>query len=325
MRARSGRLAFTLIELLVVIAIIAILIALLVPAVQKVREAAARTQCVNNLKQIGLALHNYEGAFKVFPAGANYPIGGTGVCWSLQARLLPYLEQENLLKLADTTQPYSTQPAVPQARVGVYQCPSEINARPRPDGAITHFPLNYGFNFGTWMVYNPTTQQPGDGAFVVNSSLRPTSFTDGMSNTIGLSEIKAFTPYLRDGGSAPTTAPTSAAAISGLGGSFKTDSGHTEWVDARVHQTGFTTTFPPNTVVPHAVGGVTYDIDFNSSREGVSTSLVTYAAVTSRSYHSGMVHVLFMDGSARSVTSAITPANWRALGTRAGGEAVSDY
>src|SRR6187401_666147 len=93
----THRRGFTLIELLVVIAIIAILIALLVPAVQKVRESAARTQCVNNLKQLGLAMHNYEGAYKTFPQGRNqYP----KVVSSL-ARLLPFIEQANAQKLVN--------------------------------------------------------------------------------------------------------------------------------------------------------------------------------------------------------------------------------
>src|SRR5512147_3116183 len=102
LRVRRTRVGFTLIELLVVIAIIAILIALLVPAVQKVREAAARTQCVNNLKQIGLGLHNYEGAYKSFPmgssAGGSYAWGGggeTGLTWNnWRVTLLPYIEQD---------------------------------------------------------------------------------------------------------------------------------------------------------------------------------------------------------------------------------------
>jgi prepilin-type processing-associated H-X9-DG protein len=110
-----------------------------------------------------------------------------------------------------------------------------------------------------------------------------------------------------------------------LGGEFKTDSGHTEWVDARVHQTGFTTLFPPNTRVPYSSGGASYDIDFNSMREGQNATGITYAAVTSRSYHVGGVNVLLMDGSVRFVRSDISPVTWRALGTRAGGDVPGDF
>jgi prepilin-type N-terminal cleavage/methylation domain-containing protein len=326
MRMQQKRFAFTLIELLVVIAIIAILIALLVPAVQKVREAAARIQCLNNLKQMGLALHNYESAKKSFPSAGDYPVAATGDGWSLQARILPYIEQQNLENLCDFTKSYAVQGAVTQTRVALYQCPSEANNRERPDGAITHYPITYGINFGTWQVYNPTTRQSGDGAFAVNNPQRMGAYLDGTSNTMGIAEVKAFTPYLRDGGMPSTWSgapPATPAAVTAFGGSFKTDSGHTEWVDARVHQTGFTTVFTPNTVVPFTNGGIIYDVDFNSSREGKTTNQITFAAVTSRSYHHSMVHVLMMDGSARSVNNTVTLDTWRALGTRAGGEAFS--
>jgi prepilin-type N-terminal cleavage/methylation domain-containing protein len=320
--------AFTLIELLVVIAIIAVLIGLLVPAVQRVREAAARTQCQNNLKQIGLAVHNYENAMRAFPPGGAYPVGVAGASWSLQARILPYLEQENLQKLIDWNLPYSAQPLVTQQRVAVYLCPMDSGDRPRPDGAVTHYPLSYGINLGSWFIFNPLTAQVGDGAFVINISLHHRSFTDGLSNTVGVAEVKTWTPYLRDGGtpSAPSAPPPATpAAVAPMGGSFKPDSGHTEWVDARVHQTGFTTTFPPNTLVPYTNAGVNYDIDFNSRREGTTTNEITYAAVTSRSYHGNIVNALLMDGSVRPISNGIQAAVWKGLGSRAGGEILPDF
>jgi prepilin-type N-terminal cleavage/methylation domain-containing protein len=327
-RATRSR-GFTLIELLVVIAIIAILIGLLVPAVQKVREAAARTSCLNNLKQIGLALHNYENTHRAYPMAGKYPIGATGTSWSIQAHLLPYIEQENLQRLIDFNAPYASQPAVTAFRVPIYVCPSEINDKPRPDGAVTHYPLSYAANFGTWLLFNPLTGQSGDGVFRINQRQKPGAIRDGLSNTLAFAEVKAYTPYLRDGlqpSGVGAVTPTAPAAIGSFGGSFKTDSGHTEWVDARVHQSGFTTVFPPNTVVPHSASGANYDIDFNSSREGATIDKVTYAAVTARSYHGGsMVQVLLMDGSVRSVGNDIAPRTWQALGTSAGGEVVGDY
>ncbi|MBM4073179.1 MAG: DUF1559 domain-containing protein [Planctomycetes bacterium] len=320
-----SRKAFTLIELLVVIAIIAILIALLVPAVQKVREAAARTHCLNNLKQIGLALHNHLGARSKFPSAGTYPVGLTGSSFSMHAQLLPYIEQENLQKLIDFSLPYSAQPLVTQHRIATYFCPSEAKDMPRPDGALTHYPHTYGINMGTWFVYDPNTGEGGDGAFVVNRQMGVRHFVDGLSNTLALADVKAFTPYLRDGG-VPTgpgvPIPATPADVVAYGGSFKNNSGHTEWVDGRVHQTGFTTVFTPNTVVPYTSGGLNYDIDFTSRREGGHASQFTYAAVTSRSYHTGGVNVLLMDGSARAVSNSVASSVWRALGTAAGNEPI---
>ncbi len=316
---------FTLVELLVVIAIIGILVALLLPAVQAAREAARRMSCSNNLKQLGLALHNYHDTYKCFPPSATLPIGATYDSWSMQARLLPFLEKANLEDLIDWNYNYKSQPLVTQTRVPVYMCPSEVQDKERPDGALTHYPLNYGANFGTWFVYNPLVRSGGNGLVHPNSHTRFASITDGTSNTLAFSEVKAYNPYLRDGGNpaaAGAPIPALPADVTAYGGNFKTNSGHTEWVDGRVHQTGFTGTFVPNTVVPYTDGGVNYDVDFNSYREGKSINQLTYAAVTSRSYHPGGVNSCLADGSVRLFSETIDLAAWRAMSTRDGGEVV---
>lgn len=322
MRSRIARRGFTLIELLVVIAIIAILIALLLPAVQQAREAARRTQCRNNLKQIGLAMHNYLDVYSQFPPSACYPTAAVGPAksWSAHAYILPFLEQANLQDLIDWNLDYEEQGVVTETRVPTYLCPNEIRDEARADGSLKQYPLNYAFNMGTWFVYDRDTGRQGDGIALPNSSFDTADAIDGTSNTIAVSEVKAWQPYLRNGGvpaNLGAPAPAAPAAIAGFGGDFKPDSGHTEWVDGHVHQTGFTTTFPPNTVVPYSDGGEDFDIDFTSCRESwAGCSGPTYAVVTSRSYHAGTVFVLLLDGSSRSVSENIDHNTWRWLGSR---------
>ncbi|MBI3823565.1 MAG: DUF1559 domain-containing protein [Planctomycetes bacterium] len=333
------RSAFTLIELLVVIAIIAILIALLIPAVQKVREAAARTQCLNNLKQLGLASHGYMNVNKTMPANGIYRWNGSGVtqvsAWSALARMLPYVDQEALFRNINFGLPYSQQPAITSQRVALFVCPSETNDRGSGTDPVygnKHWPLNYAVNLGTWQVLTKPTMQGGDGAFSSNIGYGPAHITDGMSNTLAMADVKAYTNKVA--GSPNTIAygysvppPSSGSPPFGMPGmstSFDpTKFTHAEWVDGKVHETGFTTTFPPNTAVPFTSNGVTYDVDFVSAGE---TSVGdTYAAVTSRSYHAGLVNVLMMDGSARSLMSTVSLQTWRALGTRAANDVPVDF
>lgn len=353
MRTRLHRSGFTLIELLVVIAIIAILIALLVPAVQKVRAAAARTQCLNNLKQLGLALHGYMDANKSLPPNGIYAYNGTAVTqvspWSALARILPYIEQESLYRNINFSISYSQVPndAVASQRVTLFICPAD----PVDKGTGTNatygnatWTVNYGVNYGTWPVLTnkTTTMQGGNGAFAPDMGLKPVHFTDGMSNTLAMAEVKACTnrvtgvtatvaayPSIQTPPSSPAelnnSAPFGLAGLS-LAPFDATKFTHAEWVDGKVHETAFTTTFPPNTVVPFTSGGITYDVDFISATESSATLGDTYAAVTARSYHPGnVVNALLMDGSVRGVTSSISQQTWRALGTRDGGEQIPGY
>ncbi len=336
------RAAFTLIELLVVIAIIGILIALLLPAVQRVREAANRTKCANNLKQIGIAMLNYESTHSCFPPSLVHKPGTTfdsnNGSWSLHARILPYVEHGNAYALINLEAAWDAQgnTGVPKTRIPIYVCPSELNDRVRVDAnnAPYVYPQTYGFNFGTWFVYNPANGVGGDGVFFPNSYTRIGAITDGTSNTFCASEVKAFTSYVRntaDPGPIPPSTPESIAGlVSGgtykLGPNLNDNTGHTEWPDGRVHHSGITTVFPPNTKVPLTYQGVDYDIDYNSRQEGNSATALTYAAITARSYHtSGVVNVLLMDGAVRPTTKAVTQSVWRALGTRGGGEVGGEF
>jgi len=319
---------FTLVELLVVIAIIGILVALLLPAIQAAREAARRMSCRNNLKQIGLALQNYESTYGTFPPSLTLPANGLGDSWSAQARILPFIEEGHLFSEIDFTQSYNAAPQVKVLRIPPYSCPSEVNDRVRKDssGNPIHHPLSYGVNMGVWFVYDGNRNAGGDGVFAPNSFRSQGDILDGTSTTLCAAEVKAYSPYYRDSASAPGSIPIDSAGLCGTG-SFKQNSGHTEWVDGRVHQTGFTAVFTPNRQVPCSLTGTAYDIDWTSYREGKApgppSANPTFAAVTSRSFHPGIVNVVLMDGSARAISNDIEISIWRGLATRSGGEALS--
>jgi prepilin-type N-terminal cleavage/methylation domain-containing protein len=340
-RRRSG---FTLIELLVVIAIIAVLIALLLPAVQQAREAARRTQCKNNLKQIGLALHNYLSTHSVFPP--SFCIGAAkGGTWSITARILPFIDQANAFAMADLTVGYGDAPNSTNGITSQFlpfdRCPSEVNGI-NSNTAPSYFPPNYAYNLGTWKVFTPTSTNladggtPGDGAFAPNSNFTTAHFTDGTSNTLCASEVKCYTNNVGNDAAASDPYPTM-ATILGFNGAAVTlgapgsTGGHREWTDGKIHESGFTTTFTPNAKVmikgsntPNPVEG-----DYISCKErGTSATCSgkpTYAAVTTRSFHTGIVNSLMMDGATRTVSENIDINVWRGLGSRAGGEVIGEF
>jgi type II secretory pathway pseudopilin PulG len=329
---------FTLVEALVVMAILSLILAILLPAVQQAREAARSTQCRSNLKQIGIALHNYEETNHVFPPSACISPAGT---WSIHARLMPFVDQSNLYQRLrfelDWPDPVNQVTGIARIHIPVYSCPSDPNGQrlynAGPDEGIVH-PVNYGFNYGTWFVFDPKTNTGGDGCFYPNSSIRPANITDGQSHTLAASDVKSYQSNFRNSAIPTPTPPNDEAYLSSLAGAaffelgpnLNDNGGHSEWCDGAVHETGLTTVFTPNTFVSYTHSdGRTYDIDFNSREEGTSTTLLSYAAVTSRSYHAGHVHTLFMDGSVRSVSNEIARPVWRALGTRAGGEVNAEF
>jgi prepilin-type N-terminal cleavage/methylation domain-containing protein/prepilin-type processing-associated H-X9-DG protein len=333
---QTVRQGFTLIELLVVIAIIAVLISLLLPSVQSAREAARRMSCANNLKQIGLAMHQYENTNGVLPpsvvlttnsAGAVTWFGG----WSAHGRVLPYLEQAASYGALNFSLSYSSpvNTTIAALSVTTFLCPSEIRPQPATHGFGLAGVTNYGVNLGDWFVWGGPTGPSNRAPFGINQAKPFASITDGLSNTILMAEVKAYQPYYRDlgqiTGMSSSLMPSPDASPASITNQFFDASapqlsGHTEWVDGHVHQTGFTTAFTPNRKIL-GTSLKNLDIDITTRRE--ANGGPTFAAITSRSYHPGGVQVLKADGSVEFISDTVNGNVWRALSTATGGEVIS--
>jgi prepilin-type N-terminal cleavage/methylation domain-containing protein/prepilin-type processing-associated H-X9-DG protein len=335
------RRGFTLIELLVVIAIIAVLIALLLPAVQAAREAARRIQCTNNLKQLGLAVHDYESTNGTLPPQQIVGYRGTTIIfksqWGVTSRLAPFMELGPLYNSLNfslkTSDPGNS--TVVSTSIKALICPSEIRPDPYTSTSAsgvtsTYAVSNYGWNVGDWYVFGGASGIPNKGAFGVNRSRTFSGLSDGLSQTILSAEVKAYQPAYHDCPGAvpanfanPAVAPDPATILSIVAASPSACGapavGHAKWCNGNTFLDAFTTALTPNT--KSFAGTPAVDVDLCSEDEDDGGP--TYSAVTSRSHHPGGVDALFGDGSVRFIKDSIQWSTWRALGTVAGGEVIS--
>ncbi len=349
MQRPISRLAFTLIELLVVIAIIAILIGLLLPAVQQVREAAARMKCTNNLKQIGLALHGYHDSIGSFPSGyvdgntnsASTPDNDVGPGWGWASKILPYIEQGNVYNQINFSQGVGTgsNAAVSQTTLTIFQCPSDPypQAVPVYDSTFSNpiATVAHGNYVGCngWVEcfanaggnYQPSsdggaaedgdvggTGPAGDGLFYRNSHNRMTDVTDGLSNTIIVGE--------RCSTHSPST--WTGAVTGGR-------------VPAWMATQPYTTPYTPPSQAPNSGNGTAYDYaDFDEALvlgHGNATHVPCadqpfWDPDTFYSTHTGQgANFLFGDGSVHFLTRGIDPYTYQHLCTIAGGEAPGSW
>jgi prepilin-type N-terminal cleavage/methylation domain-containing protein/prepilin-type processing-associated H-X9-DG protein len=318
------RRGFTLIELLVVIAIIAILIALLVPAVQKVRAAAARLQCQNNLKQIGLGLHNHHSALGRFPVGGLSSPFSSGTMRSdatALIQLLPYLEQANIYNKADLNkniQDKVNDPSVTQQEVPIFLCPADPISAKMNDYGRSNYLASIGAN-ATASNLDGTTggafHRPAP-SFIPGAAKGWTilAITDGSSNTAAYSEVKrgpcsGTTPddliVWKFAAIASNTAPTGCNTTAGNNGNFS-------YAGASYFRAGVMwTAFYTHTVSPND-NRFFYCVD-NTLLKG---------HIGAKSYHDGGVNLLLCDGSVRFVTNSVDATTWARVGSRSDGQVI---
>ncbi len=328
----SFRRGFTLVELLVVVAILGILVSLLLPAVQTARESARRTRCANCLRQLGLAVIQFESAQRYFPTSFEVPHGSTvRGSWSIHAKMLPWLEEAAEFLLIDFDRDWHDQVnlGVPAYAVPTFSCPSDLQRGWRFQNELPYVhSTSYGFNMGSWLIHDPVTRHVGDGAFRVNQRLATRHFRDGLTHTLCAADVKSFTAYIRNAATINPRLPATTESFRGVSAQLKLgpepddNTGHTVWCDGRVHHTGFTTVFPPNSVVSYIHDGRTYDIDYSSQQEGRDLERPTYAAVTARSHHPAGVNAARMDGSVDFIAESVAVKVWRAWGTADGRESI---
>lgn len=340
---RDSTRGFTLIELLVVIAIIAVLIALLLPAVQQARESARRAQCKNNLKQIGLGLHNYHSTSNVLPPGRLVTqTDGNGHCFAAYAHLLPFFDQGPLYNQIN----FGANPdvgfgnAVPLAtNLSMLLCPSDpvVILQPATPSAPASAVHSYPLNTGTTFPVSPRNASgtPVTGIFYENSSVRFGDVTDGMSNTVCVSETVRSTlggPTTWDGASPTNGFVLTQGNDNLLTGPELTDyAGQCHGSGLAIQQTRGSKWLygaPGHSMYNHIRVPNDRDVD---CRGGIPHSNKTDALwktlshnVTSHSRHTGGVHSLLCDGSVRFFSENIDVVVWRGLGSRNGGEIIGD-